>query len=295
MNRTASVSFFRGCALLVVVAALLLTPASAIAAESAGQRTTSTGAPAATTTLGTTTGAGDEKGEGGGESPASNADGTAIAIVFIGFAALGILVLFIYLAFSQAKFFKAAGLVFGQTRVVPEAVPVPAFSRAALTGEGAVPIEIKGPATFSVGEEATFSALSAGSEIAVDWEVTPAESASPASAKGSSITFKASTQTVFTVTAKAPEEKGEAAVQVSAVTPVPDRPSLPFIGENYGAALIAIVAVAGVVALGLAEVVKGEAIATFFGALLGYAFGKGLQSSQSGTPTTSNPGSDPPE
>jgi hypothetical protein len=301
LNNTDRFSSFRVLALLVVAAALVLWPATAVAGDvvtptPVPDSTAATGEPPGTTTTTTTgdaqtttTGSGEE----GDESPAT-VDQTAIAIVFILLAALGIVALFLYLGSSQKRFFETIRLVFGRTGVVPEARPVSAFpGKSFVTAEGTIKVEIKGPGTFSVGEEVTFSALAAGSEISVDWEVTPADNVSPTSATGSSITFKASAQGLFRVTAKAPEGKGESAVEANAVTPADGRPSLPFVGESYGAALIAIVAVAGVVALGLAEVIKGEAIATFFGALLGYVFGKGVQSSQSGT--TSDSGSDSPE
>lgn len=314
-NKTFSASTFRRFAVLLVAAALLA-PASAFAGDTGEPQsatpvttttdpaattttepaaaTPTTGSEATTTTAGTTpttttTTAGTEKGDDGGT------DDTLIAAIFIAFAMISVLVLFGYLGFSQWKFFEAARDVFTKTGVFPTADKIHIFPAGAV---GAVatppPLELQGPTSVTVGQPITFSAMQEGDEVTVEWDITPADGVSPASGKGSSITFQVSKAAVFTVSAKSEDGIGEGSVQVTAVAE-PSKPSLPFIGENYGAALIAIVAVAGVVVLGLTEAIKGEAIATFFGALLGYAFGKTVQGSQSGTTTSPASGSDTQE
>src|SRR5882757_6471631 len=140
INRTVLVSFLRTCAALLVAVALIgpasasaedepVTPATTTANGTQTTPTTSTttsdgsttadSATAPTTTTTTTT--------TGGESGKSETDDTLIAALFIAFATISVLILFWYLGSSQEKFFKAVGLVFGQTGTVPEPVLIHTF------------------------------------------------------------------------------------------------------------------------------------------------------------------------
>jgi hypothetical protein len=82
------------------------------------------------------------------------------------------------------------------------------------------------------------------------------------------------------VTARSGDREAVASV-VAGETGGVDGVGLPFVGEGYGAIVITVMVVVGVVLLTLGGLLGGEAAAAIFGTVLGYAFGTRIAAARS--------------
>lgn len=209
---------------------------------------------------------------GKGELP-----GFLIALLVFGLSAFGIL--FLYLYKSQDRFYGAFS---GMARAgqAPQVIGVAPFAGAARPGTlgdapKPPPPSIKGPATVTTGVQSGEFTVEQGGEPVADaqWSVSPASAAAVNPISGATARLVATTTGAFELTATVPGTKQHATIQVAAMPAETRGATLPFVGTGFGSIAVTILLVVGVIALAFNGSLGGEAVATFFGGLLGYVFG----------------------
>lgn len=232
----------------------------------------------------------------------TNVDRADIAVGFLIFGGVALALAIALLMVLGLRFYTAVEKTTTTTGEVPPVKEQDIFLRTAvevlgLTGEAAG-IRVAGPPTVIVGEETEFIIENPdGSEPTgtASWGVDPSDIADIISAEGTKARVKAKKAGRFQV-AGCVEEHGQAnpapaasSTDVEATEPEPEpepeleEPAssggLPFLGAGFGTIVIAILLLTIVGSLALMGVLSGEAVATLFGAALGYIFGKGLTGS----------------
>lgn len=209
---------------------------------------------------------------------------TALVLVFAAAALLG----FLFYVYKIQKHFYATTTSLVRLGHVPSISSVPTLPAA----RGASELPIEGPAVVEVGEASGEFVARLDGNLATDakWKIDPPGMAAwtAVGTDGSArITVTAARPGVFTLTASS-ADKTSPPLQVVAIAPSGERVNLPFIGQDFGTVLIALVLVAAVILLAIGGILGAEAVATFFGGLLGYIFGVSRRGQSSG----SNDGSD---
>jgi hypothetical protein len=202
------------------------------------------------------------------EQKAGNADRTAIALAFIAFALITVIAVLVYLGKVQSKLLATLST---SIRRKPGNDSEP---RALTAGDP----QLTGPEALTVGVSATISARHQGAPVAAKWSVAPEEGIKLDSAESQCASVTALAEGSYTITATF--EDGAGGTHTASLTLVaaaaPEKElKLPVIGVTYGTVVIAIVTVAAVAVLGLVGLLGGEALATFFGGVIGYIFVKG--------------------
>jgi hypothetical protein len=206
--------------------------------------------------------------------------------VFIVFALLVIGGVFLYLNRADDRYFKAVSSSIRRLGYIPPAQSVSTFAYATgIADADTGSLDLVGPAVATVGQPAHFEAKSEGEAISAAWSVDPDTAGTVDPASGTSTALTASKPGTVVLKAEGKDASGktlQGAVHVTAIVASDRSGGLPLIGAGYGTVIIAIVAVAAVAVLGLLDILEGEAVATFFGGLLGYIFVKGGQAAGSG-------------
>lgn len=194
---------------------------------------------------------------------------TGAVLVFAASALFGFL---FYIYKIQDRFYRTAE---GAIRLgsIPRVSSVATFPRTAYVGE----LTIEGPPIVPVGATSDeFVARTDGKPATdVDWGIEPSDAAawrSVESGSNAKITVTAARAGAFKLLATSGGFQSQP-LQVVAVPPSGKQADLPFVGQDFGTVLIAIILVAAVVLLAIGGILGAEAVATFFGGLLGYIFG----------------------
>lgn len=147
------------------------------------------------------------------------------------------------------------------------AVAEAAIGKLKIDGLGVVTVGT--PVDFTVKKES-----GGGSTEEAEWSIDEGDAAASVSPKkGAKVSVTPQKMGRFTLTATIKDngtitDKGSASVIAFMAT----NEELPFIGQGYGSLVIAILVVFAVILLALTGTLQGEAVATLFGALLGYIF-----------------------
>jgi hypothetical protein len=244
------------------------------------------GALAQETTTTTTATESTDEAEDTDAEESDDDSGASDALIFGGLVIAAFLV---YLYRVQDRFFDLGGELarLGRgVRAEPVGALVPsdvrdlvdATSELEISGPGLIAVGENGAQTYSVAPaDAGASAVSAPAGGATSWSVTPADAASVQPATGDSVKVTATRPGVFKVNA---QRDGSAGSVVVTAVDVSGGATLPFVGAGYGTILIALALLTLATALGMEEVLSGEAIATLFGAVAGYIFLKATTETQ---------------
>jgi hypothetical protein len=275
----------------------------------AAETTTSTVPPSTPTTTtapdqptGSTGATGSNGSNGSGDSSSGeNGNLRLTAVAFIAFALLVIGAVLLYLNSAQKRFYETIRAAIRRLGTIPPAESIPSFQAGVAAAASTSTLKIVGPSVLKVGEATTFTALVDGVEASATWAVEPSDGISDPGAEASSVALTASKAGTFKITATATGADGQPvsdSVQVTALQ-VPDKlPALPLIGAGYGTVTIAIVAITAVVVLGMLDFLDGQALATFFGGIIGYIFLKagqgGVAQGPAGAPGGDAPPAPPP-
>lgn len=229
--------------------------------------------------------------------------GFVVVPLLFALVAIGIILRFI--ASSEDKYYQAAKKLAGQGRPATISYtgafssPIAPAATEEVAGQRTPPKELKieGPGVVTAQEEsAEFSATSGGQSVEAYWSVDPpgAAAITPKSDDLAKVRVVPTRAETFVLIAMASHGSIEPAkIQVQAISPKMEAATLPFIGQGYGTLVVAIIAIAAVLALALNGVLGGEAVATFFGGLLGYIFGVGTASATGAKPTPPPSGQPP--
>jgi hypothetical protein len=144
-------------------------------------------------------------------------------------------------------------------------------------------LQIEGPGAVEVGKSAQYKASPAlpdGQEL--NWSVAPVDAGAVTTGPDQTATLTPVAAGKLELTAVVNTAGARpATLSIVAFDPSPAAVDVPFVGRGYGAVIIAIIAIAAVLALGLSGVLSGEALAVFFGALIGYLFTNRVQDADS--------------
>ena len=206
-------------------------------------------------------------------------EGLAVLIlVFGGFLAVSVLY---YVARLQGRYYDVVSLL-SRGGVVPKARMVSAFSKA--LADSSNTIDIDGPSVIVAGEKTDFTALKDGQEVDATWEVKPTDFTKPidSTKETKSVTVEGVKKGTFALIASSTLGGGTVLINVIELPTAQDS-TLPFVGEGYGAVVIAIVILALASVLALMDKFSSDAVATLFGAVAGYIFYRAQQGSGSGS------------
>jgi len=128
-------------------------------------------------------------------------------------------------------------------------------------------LSVTGPMAVSVGGSADYTAKADGQSWDVAWKVEPPEAGVLNPQRGSTVAFAPARAGTATVTAEFDVQRN-ASIQVAIPEAVAET-TLPVVARGFGTLVLALAAIFVVAALGLAGALGGEALATFFGAVLG--------------------------
>jgi hypothetical protein len=221
----------------------------------------------------------------------------AFLIILLVFGFLLILGLLFYIYRIQLKYYTTARML-SQMGARVTAVQVVAFPPDhmqamivnAKPDQPPQQLTIDGPGTMSIGIPGEFKATDPSGKPAdnAQWSVTPASAANLNVNTGSKISVNPLATGPFKLHASQdPNAIGEALVAV--VTPQASAEDLPFVGQGYGALVIAVLVVVAVIVLALTGALQGEAVATLLGGLLGYIFGTATSSGTASKAQSRNP------
>lgn len=202
------------------------------------------------------------------------------------FAAAALIAFLVYVYRIQDHFYATTASLI-RVGHVPRVTSVPSLPHSRAVGQ----LEVSGPLIVAVGiESEAFEVRSGGNLVTeADWSVEPPDAATwkIAGTVGTGrITITAARAGALTLTASDKSQAGggqsSAPFQVVAVPPSGKQVDLPFVGQDFGTVLIAIILVAAVIVLAIGGILGAEAVATFFGGLLGYIFGVARRDEGSG-------------
>jgi hypothetical protein len=248
----------------MIVASLVATAGSTLAAEEASAEPTQTTS---------------------GAIIALSADALAVVLIVLIAAAVISLAMVLWFNRDALQQYYTAAAELGAKGIIatPEQVAGVEDLGQAAPDDGttaAEPVTVEGPTAAEVGAAVEFTA-----SRAVTWTVAPAAAAAVVPTEGTKTKMTPSTTGV--VTLKATPGQGGAVERQVAVVSRKQEIKLPFVGRGYGTIAIGVLAVFAVLALGLSGRLGGEALATFFGGLLGV----GAARVASGTGSKSEEGS----
>jgi hypothetical protein len=223
------------------------------------------------------------------ESTSDDRKGIAEGFLWFGGIALGLAV--VLLIILGWRFYDTAARSAADTGRTPSIIPESAFlSSVQVYGivDLAPGIQISGPPSVVVEEKAAFTVQTpdgSAPEGEPSWEVDPADAAKLKELQGGKVHITATKEGIFRLHARVTEIVGAepkelvSSTDVEATAPEEEEEvetGLPFLGAGFGTIIIAILLLTIVGALALMQVLSGEAVATLFGAALGYIFGKGV-------------------
>jgi len=197
---------------------------------------------------------------------------TAFVLVF---AAAALVAFLIYVYRIQRRFYTTmAGLV--RAGHVPRVLASSSFATAKDAAATTQP-QVRGPAIVAVGIASEDFVVRLGQDLVKDasWLIEPSDAATwrIAGTDGTArISVTAARVGTFSVTATK-DGASSNPFPVVAIPPSGERVDLPFVGQDFGTVLIALILVAAVILLAIGGILGAEAVATFFGGLLGYIFG----------------------
>lgn len=230
---------------------------------------------------------GDDAEETDGEE-GEDADDVAYAVIAFGLIVIVAILIFVYVA--QDRFYDLAHSSLRRLGKVPDFKDVDSLLRSVAQPPSGLKIE--GPTAIAVGQTAEYSATKAGEVVEATWSAgdTALADLNP-SVPTKKVRVTAKKAGTLTIQASAGENQGREQVFLVTVEGG-SMGSLPFVGKGFGSLVVAVFVAALVAVLGLLKVIGSEAVATLYGALLGYVFAKAAEASSStggtGTSTGEN-------
>jgi hypothetical protein len=229
------------------------------------------GPAAATTTTSTTT-------PTTSTAPLSSSQADTAAILALSFGLLAIIAVLVFLSWDRIRSFQAlkdAGQV-GSATVHDESP----FARASLTkssgASGAV--SIVGPKALSLNEPTNYLVQGDTAGANPSWKVQGDATISPPSGQRTQLTAKSAGAIILSVSVGT-----ESATTEIAATAPPRSSTIPFLGQGYGSVVIALSVASVTAALGLTNIINGQAVAGILGSLVTYSVVRGANAGSSGS------------
>ena len=187
-----------------------------------------------------------------------------------------ILLVVILVLFAQNRYFQTVEVL---GRLGRDSTPSPSLATATsgtdpagAFGAGEPKLEVTGPATVAVAKASEYTAKLDGQPATeATWTINPPAMAKVEPGKGASVKVTPAKAGAFKVTASVGTRT--ATLDATAQAPAVAGTVLPFIGGGWGSIIVSILVATIVAVLGLARVLDGQAIASLYGALVGYLFG----------------------
>jgi hypothetical protein len=205
-----------------------------------------------------------------------SSDATAIVlIVLIAAAVISLAMILWYNRDALRQYYRAA-LTLGGAGIItaPEVIAGggPGSNLEATTTT--TPLTISGPASGVLGVPTEYKAT-----VAATWTVAPEGAGAINPTQGETVQFTAAQPGVVTI--KATKDSATATIQVAVLEPS-KVVKLPFVGRGYGTIAIGVVAIFVVFGLGITGRLGPEALATFFGGLLGVGAARAVTNGKGG-------------